>query len=161
MSYDRGMRCVCLLMVGCYTGTEPPATTPQPDSWHDASGPNAYNFDDRVGYAYRACKASAPPQITISLQAHPAGKAPVAIAIEVEHGPTDHVPREITVKDPQCTGCSGHVWLDELVPGKHMNVRIDLQFLDGHVARQKLVVPWQGGAWDVRPCPTGPDAYPR
>lgn len=151
-------------------GEGSPPVTSQPssdakDSWRDASpGANVYTFDESKGQAYKRCTESAPPQIGLELQAHPPGKAPVAIAIDLYQGPNDRVPTEIEVgtNHDRCDpGCSGKVFLDELVPGKHMRVRIDLVWPDGHIARQRLVVPWSGNSWEVRACPGPPDAYPR
>jgi hypothetical protein len=124
-------------------------------------GARVVSFDHGTVRTLHECTASAPALVSILMEASsPSGSW---VEIDLVHGPTDSTPRTFAVGGPsvhRCNGCTGTVWLDELQLDRRARGHYDLAWPDGMVARDRFDAAWEGGRWEIRPCPSGPDAYP-
>lgn len=134
----------------------PPQVAPPP-----ATGPA--QFDQGVVRAFHRCEASAPALLSILMQA--SGRSVRWFELDLQHGPTDPVPRQFVVGGASVhfcgPDCSGTVWLEALQPGQRARGRYRLALGDGTQVDEPFDVPWEGELWAVQLCPTSPGGHGR
>ena len=156
--YDRRVRLLAatmlLLIGGCYPVT---ATPPPPDRPRYRGKPILY--DKGTIRAFHRCIDTVPPVVSIVMQSTDlATGVPLGtIQLELQHGPADAVPRIFAMGGTSphtCgAGCFGTVWLDALEPGKRARGRYQITWVKGRPIDEPFDIPWDGGQWDVQPCP--------
>ncbi len=158
-----GMIAAAMLAGGCAKGLRVDSAgeqgLPPPGVGVPATGPAV--FDHGVVRAFHRCNASAPPTLSILMEA--TGQSVRWVEIDLLHGPTDGVPRAFTVggTSPHWCGlrCSGTVWLEALEAGRRARGRYRLVLDDGGTVVESFDVPWEGGQWGVMECPTSPGGH--